>query len=140
MRTKKTNEQFKRKAADISNEQTVTVVNLPNDDLKGRIIGSGSKNINKDAEAVVTLRCGGCGAEVVIDTANAPHARCHWCRSILSINDKLENGVIPDAILPFKTRKEEAQAKIEEFVGKRKFFANPNFRREFTTENIIGGV
>lgn len=106
--------------------------------LKGKIIGSGSKNINKDANDVVTLKCGGCGAEVVIDTANAPHARCHWCRSILSINEKIENGSIPDAILPFKTKKEEAQVKINEFVGKRKFFANPTFRREFTTDNIMG--
>ena len=54
--------------------------------LKGRVRGSGTSNIKADAKDVVTLRCGGCGAEVVIDTANAPHARCHWCRSILSIN------------------------------------------------------
>ncbi len=106
--------------------------------LKGRVVGKGTSDIKKDAEDIVTLRCGGCGAEVVIDTANAPHARCHWCRSILSINSQIENGAIPDAILPFQTKKEEAQKKIEEFVGKRKFFAHPQFRKEFTTENIMG--
>lgn len=106
--------------------------------LKGRIRGSGTTNINKDASDVVTLKCGGCGAEVVIDTANAPHARCHWCRSILSINSKIENGAIPDVILPFKERKEEAQVKITEFVKKRAFFANPTFKKEFTTDNIMG--
>ena len=37
-----------------------------------------------------------------------------------------------------KTKKEEARALIEGFVGKRKFFAHPKFRQEFTTENIMG--
>ena len=106
--------------------------------LKGRVRGSGTTNIKADAADVVTLRCGGCGAEVVIDTANAPHARCHWCRSILSINSQIENGAIPDVILPFKQRKEEAQTKINEFVKKRAFFANPRFKKEFTTDNIMG--
>lgn len=106
--------------------------------LTGVNRGSNTNKIDKNAEDVVTLRCGGCGAEVVIDTAHAPQARCHWCRSILSINDKLDNGAIPDAILPFKTKKEEARALIEGFVGKRKFFAHPKFRQEFTTENIMG--
>ena len=106
--------------------------------LKGRVRGSGTSNIKADAKDVVTLRCGGCGAEVVIDTANAPHARCHWCRSILSINSQIENGAIPDVILPFKEKKEEAQEKINTFVKKRGFFANPTFKKEFTTENIMG--
>ena len=106
--------------------------------LKGVNRGSNTNKIKKDAEDVVTLRCGGCGAEVVIDTAHAPEARCHWCRSILSINDKLDNGAIPDAILPFSTKKEEARNLIEGFVGKRKFFAHPRFKKEFTTENIMG--
>ena len=106
--------------------------------LKGRVRGSGTSNIKADAKDVVTLRCGGCGAEVVIDTANAPHARCHWCRSILSINSQIDNGAIPDVILPFKEKKEEAQEKINTFVKKRGFFANPTFKKEFTTENIMG--
>ena len=72
--------------------------------LKGRVRGSGTSNIKADANDVVTLKCGGCGAEVVIDTANAPHARCHWCRSILSINSQIENGAIPDVILPCRFR------------------------------------
>jgi len=106
--------------------------------LKGKTRGIGTSDINKDADKVITLKCGGCGAEVVIDLENAPHARCHWCRSILSINSKVDNGAVPDSILPFQTKKEEAQKFINEFVGKRKFYANPTFRKEFTTENIMG--
>ena len=41
-------------------------------------------------------------------------------------------------VLPFKLTKDQARAAIERFVGKRKFFANPKFRKEFTTENIMG--
>ncbi|MBP5678977.1 MAG: TFIIB-type zinc ribbon-containing protein [Bacilli bacterium] len=107
-------------------------------ELHGRVKGSGAKDIKKDANDVITLKCGGCGAEVVIDTANAPHARCHWCRSYLSINSQLENGAIPDVILPFQVKKEDAQSSIKKFVGARQFYAHPTFKKEFTTDNIMG--
>ena len=106
--------------------------------LKGRSKGVGASDIKDDADKVVTLVCGGCGAEVVVDLEHANHARCHWCRSILQVTSKVDNGAVPDSILPFKTTKKEAEALIELFVGKRKFFANPHFRKEFTTENIMG--
>ena len=106
--------------------------------LKGRVKGSGAKDIKVGGDEVITLKCGGCGAEVVIDTSEATHARCHWCRSILSINSKLENGAVPDVILPFKTPKNEAQGLIQKFVGARRFFAHPKFKQEFTTDNIMG--
>lgn len=110
--------------------------NLKN--LKGLSRGSGAGKIKADVKDVVTLKCGGCGAEVVIDTASSSHARCHWCRSILSINSQIENGAVPDCLLPFSLKKEEAQVKINEFVRQRRFFAHPTFKREFTTDNIMG--
>ncbi|MBQ3308086.1 MAG: TFIIB-type zinc ribbon-containing protein [Bacilli bacterium] len=106
-------------------------------DLEGEARGSGTKDI-KQSDDVITLRCGGCGAEVVINTNEATNARCHWCRSILSINSQIDNGAIPDVVLPFKLEKEEAKKKIQEFVDKRQSFANPTFRKEFTTNNIMG--
>lgn len=106
--------------------------------LKGRIRGKGLENIKADSKDVITLKCSSCGAEVVIDTSNANHARCHWCRNILTLNSQIENGAVPDTILPFKLPKEDAQNRINTFVGSRKFFAHPKFKKEFTTENIMG--
>ena len=106
--------------------------------LEGEIIGSGTQDIQADAQNVVTLKCSSCGAEVVIDTSESTQARCHWCRNTLSINEQIPNGSIPDVVLPFNLTKAEAKEIIENFVGKRKFFAHPKFREEFTTNNIMG--
>ena len=106
--------------------------------LKGKVIGSGATKINKDSKDILTLKCSSCGAEVVVDTSQALTSRCHWCRNTLSINEQIPNGSVPDTVLPFKITKNEARNEIEKFVFKRKFFANANFRKEFTTENIMG--
>lgn len=107
-------------------------------ELSGEIIGSGTQDIQEDVNSVITLKCSSCGAEVVIDTSEKTNARCHWCRNTLTINQQIPNGTIPDMVLPFKLKKEEAQNLIENFVGKRKFFAHPKFKEEFTTRNIMG--
>ena len=106
--------------------------------LTGEVVGSGAQNIVADTNSILTFKCTSCGAEIVVDTSEASHARCHWCRNILSVNQQIPNGTIPDVVLPFKLTKDQAKASIERFVGKRKFFANPKFRHEFTTENIMG--
>ena len=106
--------------------------------LQGQVIASGAQDIIADTNDVVTFKCSSCGAEVVVDTASAPQARCHWCRNILSVNQQIPNGSIPDVVLPFNINRDAAKLEIEKFVGRRKFFAHPKFREEFTTNNIMG--
>ncbi len=106
--------------------------------LQGQVMGSGAQDIVADTKDVLTFKCSSCGAEVVIDTESALQARCHWCRNTLSVNQQIPNGSVPDIVLPFKINKDEAKSEIEKFVGKRKFFAHPKFKEEFTTNNIMG--
>ena len=106
--------------------------------LQGQVIGSGATDIVADTKDVLTFKCSSCGAEVVIDTAFFFFVRCHWCRNTLSVNQQIPNGSIPDVVLPFHIKKDEAKQFIENFVGKRKFFAHPKFKEEFTTQNIMG--
>ena len=106
--------------------------------LQGQVIGSGAQDIVADTNDVLTFKCSSCGAEVVIDTASASQARCHWCRNTLSVNQQIPNGSIPDVVLPFNINRDTAKLEIEKFVGKRKFFAHPKFKEEFTTNNIMG--
>ncbi len=106
--------------------------------LLGVTVGSGSSDIVPSTDEVMTFKCSACGAEVLIDTASSTQARCHWCRNTLSMNQQVPNGAVPDMILPFKVPKETAIASINKFVQKRRFFAHPLFRAEFTAENVMG--
>lgn len=104
--------------------------------LEGRNIGKGAKDI-KDSD-IVTITCNSCGANVVIDAKSASIARCHWCRSILSLDNKIENGAVPDVILPFSVDKEEAVNKISKYILKKSFFAKKDFIDEFSKDNVMG--
>ena len=106
--------------------------------LEGTSVKGGAEDIDDNSEDLITLKCESCGAEVVIDTKTSTQARCHWCRNMLSLNNQIPNGAVPDVILPFSISKKDAQGKIDEFVKKRKFFAHPKFTKEFSTENISG--
>lgn len=106
-------------------------------DLHGTVRGSAAADIQAGNE-MITLKCQGCGAEVVITTDRSLQARCHWCRQTLSLQTQIPNGAVPDAILPFRVPHEDAVNRIREFAGSRRFFALSAFRREFTPENVVG--
>lgn len=93
--------------------QPEIVINMVDDiiQLQGQVIGTGAANIDTDANDIVTLKCTSCGAEVVVDTSTTTSARCHWCRNILSINEKVPNGAVPDIVLPFYIKKRRCGGK-----------------------------
>jgi len=106
--------------------------------LEGKVVGSGATDIIAGTEDIITLKCDSCGAEVVVDTSESMSARCHWCRSTLSIAQQIPNGSVPDMVLPFSVTKGDAETEIDAFVKKRQFFAHPTFKAEFCSENVMG--
>ncbi len=105
-------------------------------DLQGTTVTHSSQNLAE--QSMVTLKCDGCGAEVVIDVHETVQVRCHWCRSYLSPNARISNGAAPDAVAPFLILQHDAVETIRGFVEKRKFYAHPRFKREFAPENVVG--
>lgn len=108
------------------------------DQLKGTVVASGARDIAADAAVLMTFKCTGCGAEVTVNTENAMTARCHWCRHVFGVNEQVPNGAVPDAVLPFHIRKDDAVARIRQFVDKRRLFALKEFKEQFTPENVVG--
>ncbi len=106
-------------------------------ELRGHTMASGTSDV-RDEPAIVTLKCQGCGAEVVLNAQQETQARCHWCRQTLSINSQVAGGSVPDAVLPFQLTREEAIARIEQFVAKRRTFADSRFKAEFVPDNVMG--
>ncbi|MFS8407831.1 TFIIB-type zinc ribbon-containing protein [Xanthomonas campestris pv. campestris] len=107
-------------------------------ELRGTVIASGARNIQADANSLMSFKCSGCGAEVTINTDSAMTARCHWCRHVFGVNEQVANGAVPDAVLPFHIDKQDAVARIRQFVGKRRLFALKAFKQQFTPENVVG--
>jgi hypothetical protein len=107
-------------------------------ELRGTQVASGARDIAEGADNLRSYRCAGCGAEVVINTASAMTARCHWCRHVLGVNEQIDNGAVPDAVLPFHIRKDDAVARIRQFVDKRRLFALKAFKEQFTPDNVVG--
>jgi len=108
------------------------------DTLQGTVIASGARDIDAATSSLMTYKCTGCGAEVTVNTETSMTARCHWCRHVFGVNEQVANGAVPDAVLPFHIRKEEAVARIRQFVDKRRLFALKAFKDQFTPENVVG--
>jgi len=119
-------------------ESLVEAQDVPLTELSGTTIGSGAANIEASTSEVLTLKCAGCGSEVIVNTASSMSARCHWCRHVLTVNDQIPNGAVPDALLPFQLTHEQAVEAIRAFAKKRRTFAHRRFIKEFTPENVVG--
>lgn len=106
------------------------------DTLEGTIVSSGARDIDADTSSLMSFKCTACGAEVTVNTETNMTARCHWCRHVFGVNEQIANGAVPDAVLPFHIKKEDAIERIRQFVGKRRLFALKAFKEQFTPENV----
>ncbi|RZA20509.1 MAG: TFIIB-type zinc ribbon-containing protein [Lysobacteraceae bacterium] len=107
------------------------------DELRGTVVASGARDIAADTASLMSFHCNGCGAEVTVNTETAMTARCHWCRHVFGVNEQVANGAVPDAVLPFHIKKDDAVARIRQFVDKRRLFALKEFKEQFTPENVV---
>ncbi len=110
----------------------------PIDQLEGTVLTTGVRDIDRDASHIITLKCQGCGAEVVVNTESQLQARCHWCRQVLSQQTQIPNGAVPDAVLPFTLTHEQAVEQVRKFANRRRLFALKRFKEEFVPENVVG--
>lgn len=85
---------------------------------------------------LISIECDGCGATVGINTAAQLSARCHWCRHTLSLNSPINNGAVPDAILPFAITREDAQARMSQYVKDRATYATAHFKADFARHEV----
>ncbi len=104
------------------------------ENLVGTSVLTGAKDI--DTSTLVTVKCDGCGAVVTINTATTLTASCHWCRHTLSLNNPVDNGAIPDAILPFYITREDAAKRMAAYLADQGKFASPEFMRDVANAAI----
>lgn len=65
------------------------------------------KKEHKKLEKMDVYRCKNCGAEIMADeTVTATF--CVYCGSTAILKDKIDDGIVPDLIIPFKKVKEDA--------------------------------
>jgi hypothetical protein len=104
------------------------------ENLVGTAVLGGAKDI--DTSSLVTVECDGCGASISINSEASLSVTCHWCRHVLSLNHPVDNGAIPDAILPFYITREDAAARMAAYVSTRTTFANEDFLRDFAAPTL----
>lgn len=78
--------------------------------------------------------CPNCGAGVICDSL-ASSTRCHFCHTPVILSGRLSGDYKPDLIIPFKTTREQAEAKFKDFT-KGKFLLPSGFVGEAQLQNI----
>lgn len=80
--------------------------------------------------------CENCGAEIIADE-NTTATFCVYCGSTAILKDKIDSGVVPHLIIPFKNVKEDAIAAFKK-VTKGKPLMPKSFKDERNIQKITG--
>lgn len=90
----------------------------------------------EDQNTVRTYICPSCGGELMTDDTTAA-TFCPFCDNPTVIQGRLSGGIKPDAVIPFKTGKEQAQAAFRNLC-KGKPLLPKGFADETRVEKITG--
>ena len=107
-------------------------------ELSGDNYSTGAGQIEKNQAHLVSFMCKNCHEEVTFDANESSTARCPWCRNVFVSMDQIPNGKMPDMVLPFKIKKNDAILKINEFVSQRRSYANPEFKKQYDVNSVVG--
>lgn len=88
------------------------------------------------AENNKVFNCPNCGSKIVLNNLEYTK-KCPYCGSIHIKKTRLNPGVSPDSIIPFKFDEEVASEKFKQAMKKKKFAPNA-FKKKPVTDNISG--
>ncbi|MFV0479839.1 MAG: hypothetical protein ACK5LZ_04645 [Anaerorhabdus sp.] len=121
-----------------SNFQEKALQKLEDDGNAGDIYYDGARDISDERDAIITIKCTSCGAEVVVDMNAELNVQCHWCRNYLSPSEKISNGKIPDAVLPFAVSKKDAMDIMSEYFYSKGIFSQQRYVDDITDKTVRG--
>lgn len=101
--------------------------------------GKYKEEFEKDAERLensVVYVCRSCGATVETDATTAA-TRCPYCDNEIVITDRLEGGIKPAGVIPFKIDKARAIESVKAHFKGKKLLPN-NFKDQHTLDKIRG--
>ncbi len=89
----------------------------------------------RDVVAVQVLRCTSCGAAVSYD-ARAGAPKCSFCDSEMRLEDRADPPEETERWLPFAVTREEARARVKNWLGNQGFFRPADLQRRAKLESI----
>lgn len=92
---------------------------------------------DSEKQKVLSYHCQNCGAEIVTSSDTTAAVRCYFCHNPVVLTDRLKGEFEPDRIIPFRLTKEQARAKFEAFLN-RKRFLDRNFLTQEQLEDFSG--
>lgn len=94
------------------------------------------ETVDEDGFELAGYTCPSCGAEVVTEATTAS-TYCFYCQNPVVLSSRLEGEFKPDRLIPFKIKKDEAEAEFLKWASK-KWFAPRDFFGKKQIEKMTG--
>lgn len=113
-----------------------TLEEMQKHDNASTVAANEVKAPKKTGENLDVYRCENCGAEIMADES-VTATFCVYCGSTAILKDKIDEGVIPNLIIPFKNVKEDAITAFKKST-KNKILTPKSFKSEKNIQKITG--